>query len=385
MVKIFTCISMLVCMFTAQIVVAQTKPDSLDLEVTKKKNQIQTEKETGVVIPTDSAAEETTIEKLEKEKAQIVIDEKAKLTETVKAILEKQEQGEITAEEAQQQKEAAARQAALNIENKRAIIENRIELAKRGETVEVATTKVEDDIIRPDDEKRRIFGITYYTSNYHKKIKYDRRTYGEIILALGLNNSLIKGKGLDGTPYRIGESRFFEMGYLWSSRVFDSTNAVRFKYGVMLQFNGLNPDNNMYFVRDGDDTYLEEHPYSLRKSKLRMDNLVLPVFLEFGPSKRVDNETYFRYRTNHRFRFAIGAYAGLNYSTRQKLKYKVDGDRVKDKLKNDYNTNNVVYGVASYIGFGGTSLYAKYDLNPLFHNADVKEHNVSLGIRFSID
>ena len=67
------------------------------------------------------------------------------------------------------------------------------------------------------------------------------------------------------------------------------------------------------------------------------------------------------------------------------LKYKEDGDKVKDKLKGDYNTNDFVYGLSGYLSLGGTALYVKYDLNPLFKDPNLELHNISLGLRFDID
>ncbi|GAL72872.1 hypothetical protein [Jejuia pallidilutea] len=61
---------------------------------------------------------------------------------------------------------------------------------------------------------------------------------------------------------------------------------MRLKYGVSLHINGLKPDDNQYFVRNGDQTVLETFPENLRKSKLSVSNLVFPVHFEFGPSKK---------------------------------------------------------------------------------------------------
>ena len=69
----------------------------------------------------------------------------------------------------------------------------------------------------------------------------------------------------------------------------------------------------------------------------------------------------------------------------QKLKYQRDGEQVKDKLKRDYNTADLVYGLSAYIGFDGVQLYAKYDLNPIFQDAIIEQRNISLGLRFDLN
>ncbi|NJW55231.1 hypothetical protein HC175_20155, partial [Salinimicrobium sp. CDJ15-91] len=54
----------------------------------------------------------------------------------------------------------------------------------------------------------------------------------------------------------------------------------------------------------------------------------------------------------------------------------------KLKLKGDYNTNEFIYGLSGYVGFGGTSLYVKYDLNPIFKDPNPELNNISVGLRF---
>ena len=43
-----------------------------------------------------------------------------------------------------------------------------------------------------------------------------------------------------------------------------------------------------------------------------------------------------------------------------------------------------LHGVSGYMGFDGVLLYLKYDLNPIFKDAEVKQNNISLGLRFDI-
>ena len=40
---------------------------------------------------------------------------------------------------------------------------------------------------------------------------------------------------------------------------------------------------------------------------------------------------------------------------------------------------------ADNIGFNKFSLYAKYDLNPMFKNNPAKQNNISLGVRFDMN
>ena len=321
--------------------------------------------------------------KLLKEKKEYVIsEEKEALKKEVVEINERFEANEITIEEADDLKMAAADKHALNIKNKSAIIDNSIALLERGETTEL-------NEIKPDGVKIILFDfengeslVSIKNSKKHKK--FDKRTYSNFLMAFGLNNAIIEGQSFNNSPYNVGKSSFFEIGWAWSTRLLNNSNAVRFRYGFSFTFNGLNPIDNMYFVQDGNLTYLDEFYTDLTKSKLRMDNLVFPLHFEFGPSKKYEGDNYIRYSKKKKFKYGIGGYFGFNLSTRQKLKYYVNGSKNKDKIKMSYNTSNLIYGLSSYIGYSVFSLYTKYDLNHIFNAPNRKENNISLGIRFDL-
>ncbi len=160
---------------------------------------------------------------------------------------------------------------------------------------------------------------------------------------------------------------------------------MRVRYGLSFQFNGLKAEDNRYFVENGEQTELQEYPLNLDKQKFRMDNLVIPIHFELGPSKKIQKKDYFRYNTDNSFRLGLGGYAGINLTTLQKLKFDDNGQDVKQKQKDNFNTNNFIYGLSAYAGWGDTSLYIKYDLNTIFKDNPIEERNVSLGIRFDWD
>lgn len=332
------------------------------------------------------------IDSLKNEKSRVMDEEKAILKRKVENINKVLKNKEISLEEANILKENAAKIHAINIEHKIALIDNKIDLLKRNN----GNSKLVETIIDSKsggataiigfgdtDNNSTLFGVSIKHRS-PKKIKYDNRTSSALIVAFGLNNALIDNQSLDDSPYKVGGSRFFELGWQWQTRVFKNSNFLRFNYGLSLQFNGLKPKNNQYFVSKDGQTELQEFDYDLKKSKLRMDNLVFPVHFEFGPSKVKKTEKSIRYSTYKKFKFGVGGYGGFNLGTRQKLKYKIDGEKIKDKIKREYNTPNFVYGLSTYVGFGDTTLYLKYDLNPIFKDALVEQQNISLGLRFQL-
>ncbi len=308
---------------------------------------------------------------LQNKREEIIKSEKGKLRYKIETINTQLENNVITEEEAEKRKKEAAELHAKNIENRIAVMENQFEYDSRNENHSGYIGLSED-------------GVTFRV-NVERERKYDKRTTSDIVFAAGFNNALTDEQSLNDSDFKIGGSRFFEVGWAWKTRVFDNSNWLRLKYGFSFQFNGLKPTDNRYFVNNDGMVSLEEFDYNLKKSKFRTDYLVAPVHLEFGPSERHETDRSLRFSTEDKFRIGLGGYAGFSIGERQKLKYTIDGDKKKDKLKGDYNTNDFVYGLSAYMGWGGATLYAKYDLNPLFDKPNPEMHNFSLGLRFDVD
>ncbi len=326
------------------------------------------------------------IEALQEQKEKITFEEKEALKEEVESINRRLEKAEISYEEANKLKDEAAKKRALNIENRMAIIDNEIALLERnkGEVLDYE----EDDNSWDDDDgvTIRIDGDEWeITDNKYGWSKYGRRTYSDFIVAFGLNNAIIEGQSLNDTPYKVGGSRFFEMGWAWRTRVFNKSNAVRFHYGFSFQFNGLKSKDNLYYVvNDQGETVQEEFPFNLSKSKLKLDNLVFPIHFEFGPSRTRISGNHVRYSLRHQFRIGLGGYGGFNMGTRQKLKFNENGSKQKLKIKGGLNSNPFIYGLSAYMGVDCILLYVKYDLNPIFKSPSLEQRNISMGLRFDI-
>ena len=328
---------------------------------------------------------EDKIKVFESLKEQIQKEERDFLKVEVEAINLRLEKGDISKAEAEALKKEVAKKRALNIENRLAIIDNKIMLMERNE--EGYNINNEEELSRVDfslaGNDKSFAGIKFNYRNKPKK--YDLRTSSDFVLAFGLNNAIIEGQSLNDSPYKFGGSRFFEIGWAWKTRVFKESNFMRIKYGYSFQMNGLKPTDNQYFVQQDNQTVLEEFPEKLKKSKLTITNLVFPVHFEFGPSKKIEKDTYFRYSTSNKFKIGLGGYGGFNIGTRQKLKYEIDGERIKDKQKRGFNTTNLVYGLSGYLALGDVALYVKYDLSPIFKNQLVEQNNISVGLRFDMD
>lgn len=315
---------------------------------------------------------------VEKRKERIVNEEKEALKEKIMELSALFDAGAIDQATYDSRKKAAAKLHALNIENKISILENTLALMERNgsENDDGKSNYIEIKFFN----KGEVIGFDYTP----KEIKYDRRTTSDFVFGFGLNNTIIEGQSINDSPYKIGGSRFAELGWAWKTRVFKNTGWLRIKYGFSFMFNGLKPTDNRIFVEEGGQTVLQEFEIDLDKSKFRMDNLVLPFHFEFGPYKLRQGENYVRYSTHNRFKIGLGGYAGLNLRTVQKLKFTRNGDKIKEKQRADFNTNNFIYGLSGYVAWGDVALYVKQDLNPIFKNGP-EQRNVSVGLRFDMD
>ena len=230
-----------------------------------------------------------------------------------------------------------------------------------------------------------VFGKSIKNENQNKRLVYDYRTRIGAFVSGGFVDLVGDDDTYGSSPISVGRSTSTELGINWKTRVFEKTNFMRVKYGLAMQWNKIAPRGNKYLVDEDGINILEEFPLELKKSLLRFTNVVVPVYLEFGPSKKIDDDSYISFSESRLFKIGFGGYAGLNIGSMQKLKYKEDGIKEKHKIKRDYNTTDFVYGVGAYIGYDFFSLFAKYDLSPLFKDQVEDKHLLSLGLRIDFE
>ncbi|QLG43961.1 hypothetical protein [Costertonia aggregata] len=212
----------------------------------------------------------------------------------------------------------------------------------------------------------------------------------DLVFATGLNNTISDGISWqdieDELDYEFYSSRFLEIGLALKTPLFKK-NGIRLKYGLSLQWNELESNGNRFFGVTDNQTALQEFPSLLRESNFVMTNLVVPVQLEFGPTKKKRNHKNTYYSSSNQFKIGVGGYVGINLRTRQRLEYtSIAGQRrfYVAEVIDDYQVNNQIYGLSGYVGIGAFSLYGKYDLNSIFENGVKDEQFVSVGIRLDL-
>ena len=229
-----------------------------------------------------------------------------------------------------------------------------------------------------------IASLKVYDGNEDKKNRQSKRTTSQMVFAAGLNNVVTNDK-VDKSDFRYLGSHFYELGVTYNSRILENDNLLHAKYGLSVMYNNLRPTDNRSFVVNGNQTDLVLNTKDLSDSRFRNVYLVAPVHLEFDFSGNKDSNGKPFFRTHNSFRLGVGGYAGINLKSKQILKYDDNNLNTTERLKGDFNTTDFIYGLSSYVGYKSTSLYLKYDLNPLFKDNAVKQNNVSLGLRFDFN
>ncbi|KUJ62075.1 hypothetical protein AR687_08585 [Flavobacteriaceae bacterium CRH] len=311
----------------------------------------------------------------------ITKEEKEALKQEIEAVNVQLSNGKITMEVAEKRKKELAEARAVIIEEKVTLAQNELN--------DLVQQKVDGKIKEQDSTKKHALVIHWNDKNWNSKrhkdsIYGEKRTTSQFVFAMGLNNMMVDGK-LQDSNYSFMGSHFYEWGLTYNSRLMKTNNLLHAKYGLSLMYNNIRPTDNRTFVVNGEQTNLQINATHLNESRFRNVYLVAPVHLEFDFSKPKfsNGKTYFR--THESFRFGIGGYAGINVKSKQILKFEEEDLKYKTTIKGDYNVNNFIYGLSSYIGYKAVSLYLKYDLNPLFQDNLVEEKNISLGLRLDLN
>jgi len=324
--------------------------------------------------------------------------EKNTLKTEVDSIDKEVANGRIFKEKAEELKLSKAKVRAANIETNVAIEESKLSQlvqdrvdgkveVEKGNKSKGARFTIGDYNDCTDDDKTivNLTSLKVYHGQEDVEKRQSRRTTTQFVFAFGANN-LITDKQVANSNFKYWKSHFYEWGLTANTRIFKEDNLLHFKYGLSLMYNNLRATDNRYFEKNGAQTDLVNSIVSLDESRFRNVYVMVPLHLEFDFTKKEIRDDVNYFRTHKSFRVGLGGYAGLRVKSKQILSFDdaVRND-VKQKTKGNFNVNDFNYGLSTYVGYKATSLYLKYDLNPLFENNTVDQNNISLGLRFDFN
>lgn len=309
----------------------------------------------------------------------VVKEEKEKLKIKVEEVNVELSENKITAEEADKKKRELAEASAVAIEDQVTKLEEELHA--------IVQDKVDGKIKSTAKDTSASITIHFNKDYFSKKKCFngEKRTTSQFVFAFGVNN-LVTNKQVAHSDFKYWNSHFYEWGFTYNTRILKEDNLLHFKYGMSLMYNNLRATDDRYFVKNGAQTDLVTSTVHLDESRFRNVYIMVPLHLEFDFTKKEirDDANYFR--THKSWRVGLGGYAGFRVKSKQILCFDdASGNDVEQKTKGNYNVNDFNYGLSTYVGYKSTSIYLKYDLQPLFENNIVDQNNISLGLRFDFN
>ena len=188
--------------------------------------------------------------------------------------------------------------------------------------------------------------------------RWNRRSRHYVNFHIGLTNFLEDGDIPDS------DALYSVKPLSWYAAVnFDNTTKVVgplfMNWGAGVSMQDFSFENTRARLVKGDDsiTFTEDMDVTGKKSKLNVMHLnvhFIPTF-NFG---RYDD-----------FRIGVGVYAGYRINSFAKYKYKdADGERQKDKIKDNLFISPFKYGFRGVIGWDSFDLFFNYDVTELFED-----------------
>ncbi len=182
---------------------------------------------------------------------------------------------------------------------------------------------------------------------------------GTFTLELGLNRGL---SAPDEFSLGLWGSRTINVYYQYELRILKSRFSLvpgiglsleryKFKNGYTLNYSGNSTDLVIML-----STVQSAIP-GLKKSQLITNYIDVPVEIRYSTNPEDPARS---------FKASIGGRIGYMYDAFSKVKYKENGEVKKIKDKQNFNVNQLRYGVFAKIGVGNFSIFSYYNITPLF-------------------
>lgn len=229
-------------------------------------------------------------------------------------------------------------------------------LQKDGDSTEVQLGSMR---IRVDDNDESSFKITIDSANVGEADQNKKVTTEWALFDFGINMPLQDGSfqpDASAAPFddlRYGHSWNIDM-QIFRQRVSLVKRKFNLEYGLGFSWYNYGFQNDVLLEPNADAFAFEESDAALRKSKLAMTYLTVPLMLnvETNPNDRGSS-----------FRISAGMSGGVRIASRTKVKTE---DKLKLKQRDDFNLNAFRYGPVLRVGYGWFNVYAQYALTDLF-------------------
>lgn len=319
-------------------------------------------------------------------------------------IQRRQDAGEITPEQAEEEREKATQEMEAEMEAFEARIEAQSEAVEAemealgaeweawGEAygaqweawAEQWESRAEGDSaapVPPMPPMPPVPGKDYSDKVIGKKTKRKpKRTDTYVDFHWGLNQWVNPNGELSGgnAELQTWKSDMWEFGMGGKTRLGGEKSPVYLKWGGSFTWHDfrLKGDRMIEKTQLNGVQFLDTN-FSISKSQLNVTYLNIPLMLQLDFSKHGRDEG---------FTLGVGGYAGVRIHTDRELEYNdFAGDQVEVEQENNFYANNWRYGLTGQIGYGSFKITANYDLNTFFQNnkgPDYQLASITLGFTF---
>ncbi|WP_179349220.1 hypothetical protein [Winogradskyella pacifica] len=324
------------------------------------------------------------------EKAAIIASRIDSITTSEKSILKKEikkidkmvEKNEITADAAGVEKKKLAAYHAKRINAAVFIEEQKLQL--------LIKNKVNGKLERTEELDKPFISVFKEENFYNDSIsglKVEKRFTTQFVFALGIN-TVLNGGDYYGDGFKVNPIGYGELGFTFKYRLKENTNLWNLKFGLSMMTDEIRPkEDNDVLVTNGNQTTLQDIGFDLKKSRLNNLSFGIPVHLELDFSKpqyhSKTEQTYLR--SQRGFRLGLGGFFSVRTQTSQFIKYKEGGKDIKQTETYHFNMNSFNFGPSVYFGYRDVSMYAKYDVNPVFKDNPEDINTLSIGLRVDIN
>jgi len=153
-------------------------------------------------------------------------------------------------------------------------------------------------------------------------------------------------------------------------------NHVNLVSGLGLEWNMYAFQNNITLNPEGSQLGYSIDSIDYRKNRLRTTWITAPLMLEFNTGKDEEKS----------FHIGAGVKGAYNpFRNQLKQVYEVNGEKVKDKRKDDYFVEPFRYSLTARVGYGRYTVFADYALSEMFRkDKGPKVNSFSAGINIHL-
>ncbi len=255
----------------------------------------------------------------------------------------------------------------------------KIIISKEGVVIREGENDEELEIEIEEEDERFDTGELF--EKLGKKSKKIKRTEDYLDVAFGFNQQLEDGQFLIedvAGELEFWKSTSFNLGYGWKTRIGSPYSKLYLKYGIDFSWHNFRLSGPGVLNADNNSAFFDTLSISnvYEKNKYHIAYFNIPLMLQLDFSEAGDRD--------EKFTLGVGGYGGVRLLAKRELEYATPTfETIEEKAYDDFFTNQFRYGLMAQVGFGSFKITASYDLNEFFRSskgpAAYNMANVTLG------